>query len=78
MQEVEPKQKRNPRTRPPPADTKIILHGSDCRGDWTLDGFRKNYKKKQHFKTLVDGDTAYRFVNEDGDNVNYVEYWSYE
>jgi len=78
MQEVDPKQKRNPRTCPPPADTKIILHGSDCWGDWRIAGYRKDYKKKQHFKTLVDGSTYYRFVDYSGCIVGVVEFWSYE
>jgi hypothetical protein len=78
VEEFNPKEKRNPKTCPPPADIKIILHGGDHLGDWSIGGCRKDYKKKQHFKTLVDGQTYYRFIDNSGCIVGNVEHWSYE
>ena len=78
MEEFKPTEKRNPKTCPPPADIKIILHGSDMIGDWKVAGYRKDYKCKQHFKTLADGKTYYRFVDCSDCIVGHVEAWSYE
>jgi len=78
MQLLDLKTKNNPNTCPPPADKLICLHGSGCWGAWKIKGYRKNYKGKQHFKTRKDGDTYWRFVDEKGDPISYVEAWSFE
>ena len=78
MEILDLKAKNKPNTCPPPADKLIFLHGSDCWGDWKIKGYRKNYKCKQKFKTQKDGNTYWRFVDENDCNVQHVDAWSFE
>lgn len=78
MQLLDLEAKNNPNTCPPPADKLICLHGSGCWGDWKIKGYRKNYKCKQTFKTRKDGNTYWRFVDENDCNVQHVDAWSFE
>lgn len=76
-----PDQKKfRPTEKHPPADQPLNLHGSDAFGDWTVTGFRRNYKCKQHFKTLAEktpgGTLYYRFLSASGEPIRHVEHWS--
>lgn len=79
MSQAEVKKFR-PTEKHPPADQKLDLHGSDAFGNWTVIGFRRNYKCKQHFRTLAEktptGTLYYRFLSESGEPIRHVEYWS--
>lgn len=59
------------KTTLPNVDEVVTLHGSDCFGDWSVDGYLKNFKSPPHKKSL-----PYRFVNTKGERIHYVEAWS--
>lgn len=61
---------RDKRTLPEEGKT-VMLHGSDCFGDWKIKGILKNFKSLPHKKSL-----PYRFVSLCNDRVDYVEFWS--
>ena len=57
----------------PEYGVKVNLHGSDWLGDWCVEGELRAYKGKP-FKNAP----PHRFVNERGEQIKYVEFWSYK